>query len=66
MQRFSEFIMKFKWILIPLVIVLTFVFAYQLRNLKINSDILSYLPQNDPAVVLFNEVGEKFGGNSLA
>lgn len=66
MQRFSEFIIKFKWILIPLVIVLTFVFAYQLRNLKINSDILSYLPQDDPAVALFNKVGEQFGGSSLA
>ncbi len=66
MQRFSEFIIKWRLILIPLVIVLTFVFAYQLRNLKINSDILSYLPQDDPAVALFNKVGEQFGGSSLA
>ncbi|HDP99435.1 MAG TPA: hypothetical protein ENN22_09685, partial [bacterium] len=27
---------------------------------------LKYLPQDDPHVVLFNEVGDKFGGNSLA
>jgi predicted RND superfamily exporter protein len=37
-----------------------------LRNLKINSDILSYLPKDDPAVELFNKVGEQFGGSSLA
>lgn len=66
MQRFSEFIIKWRLILIPLVVVLTFVFAYQLRNLKINSDILSYLPQDEPAVKLFNRVGEQFGGSSLA
>jgi len=66
LQRFSEFIIKWRLILIPFVIVLTFVFAYQLRNLKINSDLLSYLPQDDPAVALFNKVGEQFGGSSLA
>lgn len=40
--------------------------AFQLRKLEISSDILEYLPQDDPNVVLFNEVGDKFGGNSLA
>ena len=40
--------------------------AFQLGKLEINSDILEYLPQDDANVVLFNEVGDKFGGNSLA
>ena len=40
--------------------------AFQLKNLEINSDILEYLPQSNPNVILFNEVADKFGGNSLA
>jgi len=31
----------------------------------VNSDLLNYLPESDLLVVLFNEVGDKFSGNSL-
>ena len=52
------------------VIVLTFlttlILGYFLKDLSINSDILSSLAQDDPRVVLLNEVGDKFGGSSLA
>lgn len=30
------------------------------------SDVLHYLPQDDPLVIMFNDVGEKFGGDYLA
>jgi len=32
----------------------------------INADIISYFPRSDPAVDLFNQIGENYGGNSLA
>ncbi|MCK4330295.1 RND family transporter, partial [candidate division WOR-3 bacterium] len=57
---------KYRVVIIVSVIALTGFLGYQLKNLKINSDILTYLPQDDPLVVLFNEVGDKFGGSSLA
>ena len=66
MRKFAELVIKHRVIIIVLVVVLTGFFGYQLKNLKINSDILTYLPQDDPLVVLFNEVGDKFGGSSLA
>ena len=66
MKRLAAWIIQFRLPLLVGIVLLTVFFAYQLTKLKIDSDILNYLPQNDPVVVLFREVGEKFGGNSLA
>jgi len=66
MKKLSDFILKFRSIIIGASIVITLLFGYFIKNLTINSDILSYLPQDDPIVMLFNEIGVKFGGNSLA
>jgi len=66
MYKFSELVIKYRKIIIFITILITLVLGYFLKDITINSDILSYLPQDDPLVVLFNEVGDKFGGNSLA
>ncbi|MCK4385072.1 MAG: MMPL family transporter, partial [candidate division Zixibacteria bacterium] len=66
MKRFSEFVIRNRTKIILAVLILTIFFGYSLKKMKVNSDILSYLPQDDPVVILFNEVGDKFGGNSLA
>ncbi len=66
MRKFAELVLKYRVTIIIGTIIITVFMAFQLRKLEISSDILKYLPQDDPNVVLFNEVGEKFGGNSLA
>ena len=66
MRKFAELVLKYRVPIIIGTIIITVFMAFQLRKLEINSDILEYLPQDDPNVVLFNEVGDKFGGNSLA
>ncbi|MBU4446340.1 MMPL family transporter, partial [bacterium] len=66
MRKFAEFVIKYRIGIIIGTVIITAFMAIQLKNLEINSDILSYLPQTDPHVILFNEVGDKFGGNSLA
>lgn len=66
MRKFAELVLKYRVPIIIGTIIITVFMALQLTKLKINSDILEYLPQDDPNVVLFNEVGDKFGGNSLA
>ena len=66
MRIFAELVLKYRIPIIIGTIIITIFMAFQLRKLEINSDILEYLPQDDPNVVLFNEVGDKFGGNSLA
>ncbi len=66
MRKFAELVLKYRVPIIIGTIIITVFMAFQLRKLEISSDILEYLPQDDPNVVLFNEVGDKFGGNSIA
>jgi predicted RND superfamily exporter protein len=66
MKKFSESVIKYRKLIIFTTILITLVLGYCLKDLSISSDILSYLPQDDPKVMLFNEVGDKFGGSSLA
>jgi len=39
--------------------------GWQMKNLKINSDIISSLPDDDPAAVLYKEIGEKYQGSTI-
>ena len=66
MRKFAEWVIKYRVGIIVGTVIITVFMAFQLKNLEINSDILEYLPQSDPHVIQFNEVGDKFGGNSLA
>jgi len=65
MEKFSEIILKNRGVIIVTILLLTVFFGYQLKDLKVNSDIVSYLKPNDPAVVLFNRVGEEYSGTAL-
>ena len=66
MGRFAELVVKYRVIIIVLTVAATGVASYQLRNLRVDSDILNYLPKDDPTVVLYHQVGDQFGGNALA
>ncbi len=66
MQRFSELVIRFRAPIIITVVLITALSLYFLKDLRVNNDMLSFLPQDDPAVILFNEVSEKFKGTSLA
>lgn len=65
MNRFAKGIVKFKWLIILIVLGLTVFFGYQTKFLTINSDILSSLPDDDPAASLYKEIGTQFGGNDM-
>ncbi len=66
MTKLAYWIVRYRLPLLVGVALLTVFFAYQLTKLRIDSDILNYLPQDDPVVQLFREVGDKYGGSSLA
>jgi len=66
MEKFSKLVIKFRKIIIIMTILVTLVLGYFLKDLKINADIISALPKSDPAVQLFNYIGDKYGGTSLA
>ncbi|MBK7479781.1 MAG: hypothetical protein IPI69_08675 [Bacteroidales bacterium] len=57
MNRLAESIEKFKWLIIIAVIGLTVFFSYEAKDLHINSDIISSLPDDDPAARLYKEIG---------
>lgn len=65
MEKLAKSIIKFRWLIVSLVLVLTLFFGYQMRNLTINSDIFSSLPDSDPAASLYKQIGEEFGGNNM-
>lgn len=66
MKKFSHFVIKNRWLIIFFIATLTLIFAYSMRNLKINSDFASYLPETDEAVKLARYIGNKYGGNLTA
>jgi hydrophobe/amphiphile efflux-3 (HAE3) family protein len=65
MNRFADGIVKFKWLIIIAVVGLTVFFSYQAKDLHINADIISSLPDDDPAARLYKEIGTQFGGNDM-
>ena len=65
MENFVKKIITVRWFIIILVIVFTGLLGYQLKNLRINADILSSLPDDDPDAALLKEIGEKFGSNNM-
>lgn len=65
MKKFAEMVLRFRLQIIIIISLLTIFFAYQLKDAKVNSDILTYLKPDDPAVVLFNRVGEEYSGTAL-
>ena len=65
MKRYSEFIIRFRIAIIVFTIGITGWLGFEISTLTVNSDILSYLPQDKETVKIFNEVGKVFGGNSM-
>ena len=65
MERLAQEIVKLRWIIVLVVIALTLFFGYQTKFLSINSDIVTSLPDDDPAALLFKNIGNQFGGNEM-
>lgn len=65
MNKLAEGIVKLRWLIIVVVVVLTAFLGYQIKDLKIDSDIISSLPDDDPAALLYKNIGKEFGGNDM-
>lgn len=65
MNRFVKSIIRLKWLIISVVVVLTIFFGYQLKNLPINPDIIDSLPDDDPTAKLYKDIGTEFAGNDM-
>ncbi len=64
MEKFVKTVVKLRWLVVLSVLALTVYLGYNIKGIKINSDLISALPDNDPAAKLSKEVGDKFGGNA--
>jgi hydrophobe/amphiphile efflux-3 (HAE3) family protein len=65
MEKLANAIIRFKWVIIGVVLGLTVFFGYQIREIKVNSDIISTLPDNDPTGRLYKSIGKQYGGNDI-
>ena len=65
MNKLAEQIVKLRWAIILAVVALTVFFGMQLKDITINSDVLSSLPDDDPVAKLYKDVGDKYGGNDM-
>jgi predicted RND superfamily exporter protein len=65
MENFFKSILKARWIIILFVLIITVYLGYQIPGIRINSDVLSSLPDTDPDAVLLKKIGAKFGGNRM-
>jgi len=65
MNKFSAFVVRNRRAIIIVFLAVTLFFAIWIPRLQVNSDLVSYLPKDDPAVSLFHSLGERFGQNDL-
>jgi len=65
MDKLAYAILKYRWLIIVIVLLITGILGYHIKNVKINSDIISSLPDDDPDAALFKKIGEQFGGNNM-
>lgn len=65
MNRLSQFIVKYKVIIVILTLGITAFFGYQTKDLKMDTDIINSLPNNDSVAALYKHIGNEFGGNSI-
>ena len=65
MRKFADLILRYRLSVIVGTVILTGFFALGFTRLWVNSDFTSYLKPDDPAVKLYNRIGEEYKGNSI-
>ena len=65
MEKLAAFTVKFRWLIVVSVIVITAFLGYQIKFLQVDSNLVDSLPKEDSTVRLFKEVGERYGGNQV-
>jgi predicted RND superfamily exporter protein len=65
MEKLAGITIRYRWTIVVIVVLLTAFFGYQMKNLKVDSNIVDSLPKDDSTVRLFKEVGNRYGGNQV-
>ncbi len=63
MEKIGRFVEKYRVFIIIITLMITLVASFLSLKLRIESDVVKYLPQNDPVVKLFDRQGAMFGSD---
>jgi len=62
----ARFVIRFRVFILVIIAGITGLLGYAMRDLTIDPDVIGYFPSDDPAVELFNRIGDEYGGTSMA
>ncbi len=62
MKKLVELSIKHPWRVLIFIAMLTIIAAYFAVDVPVEDDIMKTLPEHDPQVTLFNNIGKRFGG----
>jgi hypothetical protein len=65
MTFFSKWVMRWRWIILLLVVLITGGLVYSTQFLVVNNDYDTWLPENDRITELYRLVDDRFGANML-
>ena len=65
MDKIAAWILRHRKPIISVVVLITAVMAYFLKDIAVDPDVFNYLPEDDPKAVLFKKVGDQYGGNYI-
>ena len=65
MNKLAKSILRYRWVIIFIVLVFTGFTGYQITKMEINSDVISSLPDDDPDAALLKRIATQFGSNKM-
>ncbi len=65
MNKLAKFILRYRWIIIISVVLITGFTGYQITKMQINSDVINSLPDDDPDAALLKKIATEFGSNKM-
>ncbi len=65
MLRLADLVIRYRWWVISLTLILTGILGWNTLSVTLNADFSTYLSQDDPAVKKYNRIGDLFGGNDI-
>lgn len=66
MKKVTENVLKHRLLILLFIGLISLFFSFFIPKLKINPDVISYLPKNDPITMTFDSIGDAYQGNMIA
>lgn len=66
MKTIVEFIIRFRWLVIIVLVATVLFLGYEMLDIRLNADFTTYLRQDDSLVQQFNYIGEEYASKSMA